>query len=154
MEGLAFGAQQSFFMRRVRDHALPVVRAAVIGDLRRTIQNAHVRIGGRQGQGPPHGLRRDGIVVEIETHVDGLAGLDLHDPIRMERMEGSGSKRGCSSASAWATVREPSSGQRRWCATSFRHRSAWRLHSSSVVKVRPAQNESRTKRIALSPRPF
>jgi hypothetical protein len=35
-----------------------------------------------------------------------------------------------------------------------RHLSAWRLHSSSVVNVRAAQDESRTKRIALSTRPF
>ena len=40
-------------MRRVRQHALPVVKAAVTGDLRRTIQHAHMRVGGRQGQGRP-----------------------------------------------------------------------------------------------------
>jgi hypothetical protein len=40
---------------------------------------------------------------------------------------------------AWATVRELSSGQRRWRHFT-RHTSAWRLQSASVVKTRPAQN--------------
>ena len=44
------------------------------GDLGGAVQDAHLRVGGHQGQRPAHGLGRDGIVVEIETHVDGLAG--------------------------------------------------------------------------------
>src|SRR5436309_15960792 len=72
----------------------------------------------------------------------------------LQGWSGSGSNRGCSSAKAWATVRALSSGQERRCATSSRHTSAWRLHSASVVKTRPAQKESRTYRMALSTRPF
>ena len=44
------------------------------GDLGGAIQDAYVGVGGHQGQRPAHGLGRDGIVVEIETHIDGLAG--------------------------------------------------------------------------------
>ena len=57
------------------------------GDLGGAIQDAYVRVGGHQGQRPAHGLGRDGIVVEIETHVDGLAGAHRLDPIGVEGME-------------------------------------------------------------------
>ena len=51
------------------------------------IQDADVRVGGDQGQRTPHGLRRDGIFVEIEVHVDGFTGLHRHNPIGVERMQ-------------------------------------------------------------------
>ena len=47
------------------------------GDLGGAVQDADVGVGGHQGQRPAHGFGRDGIVVEIEMHVDGLAGAHL-----------------------------------------------------------------------------
>ena len=57
------------------------------GDLGDAVQDADVGVGGHQGQGPAHGLGRDGIVVEIEMHVDGLAGAHLLHPIGVEGVE-------------------------------------------------------------------
>ena len=57
------------------------------GDLGGAVQDAYVGVGGHQGQRPTHGLGRDGIVVEIEMHVDGLAGAHGLHPIGVEGME-------------------------------------------------------------------
>jgi hypothetical protein len=56
-------------------------------DLGGSVQDTDVGIGGHQGQRPAHSLRRYGIVVEIETHVDGLARAHLLDPIGVEGVE-------------------------------------------------------------------
>ena len=57
------------------------------GDLGGAVQNADVGVGGYQGQRPAHGLGWDGIVVEIEMHVDGLTGAHRLDPIGVAEME-------------------------------------------------------------------
>ena len=44
------------------------------GDLGGAVEDAYVRIGGHQGERPTYSFGRDGIVVEIEMHVDGLTG--------------------------------------------------------------------------------
>lgn len=63
---------------------------------------------------------------------------------------GAGNSLGRSSPNTSATVRRSSSTQRRSCAIASRHCQAWRLHSASVVKARPAQNESRMKQNVLA----
>ena len=42
------------------------------GDLGGAVEDADIGVGGDQGQRPAHGLGRDGIVIEIEMHVDRL----------------------------------------------------------------------------------
>ena len=72
VEGFAFGAQQGLFMRRVQDYLLPIIGAMMAGDLGGAVQDAYIGVGGQQGQRPTYGLGRNGIVIEIEMHVDGL----------------------------------------------------------------------------------
>ena len=77
VQRFAFGAQQGLFMRRVQDGLLPVIGAMMAGDLGGAVEDADIGVGGHQGQRPAHRLGRDGIVVEIEMHVDGLARAHL-----------------------------------------------------------------------------
>ena len=85
-------------------------------DLDLSIQNAHVRIGCDQCEWASHCIRRNGVIVEIEAHVDNLARMHGFDPVGCERMQSGAIKCGCSSANASATVRSSPPGQRRWCA--------------------------------------
>ena len=87
MEGFAFVAQQGLFMRRVQDRLLPVIGAMMSGDLSGAVQDAYIGVGSQQGQRPTHGLGRNGIVVEIEMHVDGLTGAHRLHPIGVAGME-------------------------------------------------------------------
>src|SRR6266545_1349219 len=87
VEGLAFGAQQGLFVRRIQNLLLPVIGAMMPGDLGGAVEDAYVRIRSHQGERPTYRLGRDGIVVEIEMHVDGLAGAYRLHPIGGEGME-------------------------------------------------------------------
>src|ERR1019366_231521 len=63
---------QSLLMRRIENQLLPVVAAAMTGDLPRAIEDANLCPGCGQRQLAAHGLRRDRVVVSVEAHVDGL----------------------------------------------------------------------------------
>ena len=57
------------------------------GDLGGAVEDADIGVGGHQGQRPAHRFGRDGIVIEIEMHVDRLARADLFCPIGVEGVE-------------------------------------------------------------------
>ncbi len=56
-------------------------------DLDGAIENTHAGIGCHQGQLAANGLRRDGVIVEIEAHIDGFVGAHGFDSISGERMQ-------------------------------------------------------------------
>jgi hypothetical protein len=69
----AFELEQCVLMRGIQNHLPAIPAAPVVCDLDSTIENANGRIGSGQCQWPAHCLRWNGVVVEIETHIDGLA---------------------------------------------------------------------------------
>src|SRR5882672_8692494 len=74
-------------MSRVQHELLPVVTAPVARNLHQTIEDPH--FGGRSGESEhaSHCGGRNGIVVEIETDIDGLAGANIDNFVGGERME-------------------------------------------------------------------
>src|SRR4051794_12483126 len=57
------------------------------GDLGRAIENTDIDVRSRQHERAPNSLWRNGIVVEVEVHVDGLAGSHGHNQIRGKGMQ-------------------------------------------------------------------
>ena len=67
-------------MSGIFDASVAVVGAAVARQFRGAIKQAHGISIGHQRERPAHGTGRDGIVVQIKAHIDGLVGLDgAHD---------------------------------------------------------------------------
>src|SRR5439155_1183895 len=87
VERFALALEDRLLMRRIEHGLVAVITADMTSDLDRSIQNAHAGIGSQQGQLPADRLRRNGIVVEIEAHIDGLAGTHRLDAIGGERMQ-------------------------------------------------------------------
>ena len=110
---LRLSLEHRFLMRGIEHQLVAVVGAAMAGDLGSAIENAHGGVGGDQGQRAADGFRRDGVIVEIEAHIDGLARAHGLDRSVGKGCSGGGSRRGCSSAKTSATVRPSSPGQRR-----------------------------------------
>jgi hypothetical protein len=106
---------------------LAVIGAMMAGDLGGVIQEADLCIGGHQGKRPVHGPGRDGIVVEVEMHVDGLARAYRFHPIGVEGME-------------WKRQ------QARLFLGVFRFSWKWRRRSPSKVKERAHEEPTETLR--------
>lgn len=137
VKSFALEFEHRLLMSRIENELMPVIRAGMAGQFRRAIENAHGGVAGHQGKGAADGARGDRVIVEIEANVDGLARWDGHDAIGGKRMLGGRHKP-----------------RLLFLEGRSRQSQAWRLHSASVVKTRPAQNESRTERMARSTRPF
>ena len=58
----------------------------MLGDFLTTVQDPYPRVGGHQGQRTSYGLRRDGVVVQVETKVNRLTCMDRKNQIRLERV--------------------------------------------------------------------
>src|SRR5580700_11187945 len=74
-------------MRWVEHELMAIVSAIMQGDLECAIENAYGDIGSNQGELPPHRFRRDGVIVEIEAHVDGFARAYGLDPVGGEGVQ-------------------------------------------------------------------
>ena len=132
-------------MRGIEHQLVAVIGARMAGDLDGAIENAHAWYRRPPGQLASDRFRRDGVIVEIEAHIDGLVRAHRLDPVGGERMQrqeaASGAvlrrrlRRRCDRRRPASAVGAPLD------RATVR---AWRLHSASVVKVRPAQKESRT----------
>ena len=66
-------------MRGIEHELVTIIGPCMTGDFEGAIENPYRDIGGDQSQLASDRFRRDGIIVEIETNIDGLArayGLD------------------------------------------------------------------------------
>ena len=79
--------QHRLLMRGIEHELVAIIGAYMAGDLEGAIENAHTDIGGDQGQLASNRFRRDGVIVEIEAHIDGLARAHGLDPVGGERMQ-------------------------------------------------------------------
>ena len=140
-------------MLRIEDHLLPVIAAAMAGDLAYTIEDAHLGIGCRQRQRAAHRLGRNRVVVAVEAHIDGLGRAHRHHVIvetgAPAAATGADALRQGLRDGAIAIVR-PGPLVRHLVAPLQRLAIAL-LQSRERAR---RQNESRTKRIARSTRPF
>ena len=75
-QGFLFAGQHGLDVSGIVDPLTAIVAAAVVGDLDTSSEQAHGGWRGQQGQAAADRLGRDGVVVQIEAHVDGLAGAD------------------------------------------------------------------------------
>ncbi len=87
MVRLALGLENGILMSGIEHRLVAIISAWVAGDLGRSIEKAHVGVGGHQGQGPSDSVWRNGVIVEIETKIDGLARMHGFDSIGGERMQ-------------------------------------------------------------------
>src|SRR5438094_1659539 len=85
-EGLALFLQQGLLVSGIEHELVSIIGAAMLGDLLTTVQDPHPRVGGHQGQWTSDGLRRDGVVVQVETKVNGLTRVDRENQIGLERV--------------------------------------------------------------------
>ena len=74
-------------MSVIEHELMAVISAPMTGDLDWAIENAHACIGSHQGQLASDRFRRDGVIVEIEADIDGLARAHGLDPVGGERMQ-------------------------------------------------------------------
>jgi hypothetical protein len=73
-------------MSGIEHELVTVVGTYMPSDLDGTIENTHISVGCNQGQLASNGLRRDGVIVEIEAHIDGFVGAYGFDSIGGEGM--------------------------------------------------------------------
>jgi hypothetical protein len=85
---LALNLQHGFLMRGIENELVAIISTDMASDLDGPIENTHAGVGCHQGQLASHGLRRDGVIVEIEAHIDGFVGAHGFDAIGGERMQG------------------------------------------------------------------
>src|SRR5712692_5106452 len=74
-------------MRGIEYELVAVVAACMPRDLERAIENPYGDIGGHQGQLATDRFRRDGVIVEIEANIDGLARAYGLDPVAGEGVQ-------------------------------------------------------------------
>src|ERR1700683_233598 len=87
VERFALALEDRLLMRWIEHGLVSVITADMTSDLDRAIQNAHAGRGSQQRQLPADRFRRNGIVVEIEAHIDGLTGTHRLDAIGGERVQ-------------------------------------------------------------------
>ena len=87
VEGFALELEHRFLMSGIEHQLVAIIGARMAGDLERAIENAHGGIGGHQGQRTADRFRRDGVIVEIEAHIDGLVRTHGLDPVGGEGMQ-------------------------------------------------------------------
>jgi len=87
VECLALDLKHRFPMRGIEHELVAVVGTYMPSDLDGAIENTHAGIGCNQRQLASNGLRRDGVIVEIEPHIDGFVGAHGFDSIGGEGMQ-------------------------------------------------------------------
>ena len=87
MERFALDLEYRFLMRGIEHELVAVVAACMPRDLERAIENPYGDIGGHQGQLATDRFRRDGVIVEIEANIDGLARAYGLDPVGGEDVQ-------------------------------------------------------------------
>src|SRR5688572_15437558 len=65
---------------------MAIVGTPMPGDFLRTIEDAHRRLRGDQHKRTTNSVRWNGVIVQIEAHIDGLTGLDGENQICFERV--------------------------------------------------------------------
>src|ERR1039457_1608687 len=87
VECLALDFEHRFLMSRIENQLVAVIGAHMASYLDSAIENAHTVSGSGQDQLPADCLRGNGVIVEIETNIDALAGADAFDSVSRERMQ-------------------------------------------------------------------
>src|SRR5262249_2956164 len=88
VEGSALELQYGVAMHGVQHLLLPVIAARMTRQFDGAIQDAERGVGGHQGERTADRFRRDGVIIEVEAHVDRLAGTDRLDAVGVEQMQG------------------------------------------------------------------
>jgi hypothetical protein len=81
VECLALDFEHRFLMSRIENQLVAVIGAHMASYLDSAIENAHTVSGSGQDQLPADCLRGNGVIVEIETNIDALAGADAFDSV-------------------------------------------------------------------------
>ena len=75
-------------MLRIEHNLMAVVATAMAGDLLASVQDANHSVGCDEGKLTPYRVRRDGVIVEVEAHIDGLGRTNRQHQVGVERMRG------------------------------------------------------------------
>src|SRR5690348_2900683 len=87
MHGFAFQLEQRLDMRRIENHLSTVVGSWMTCEFHCSVEDANRRIRGSQHEGMAYGFGRNGVVIQIETYIDRLAGGHRFDAVCAERMQ-------------------------------------------------------------------
>jgi len=79
VEGFSFDCQHRVLMGRVEHLLMAIIGAPMTGDLDGAVQDWNQRVGSHQGQRTVDGIRRNGIIIEIEPDIDVLSRPDRFD---------------------------------------------------------------------------
>ncbi len=88
MRRLPFALEHSFLMCGIKDQLAAIVAAPVARDLASSLQDADERIGSRERELPPHGFRRNRVLIQIGADIDRLGRTNGHQPLGGKRMCG------------------------------------------------------------------